>query len=192
MDTYRTVLYLHVLSLLLGIGAATVVGVCLFRLRSAQTLADALPWGMLAGKTERLFPVAILGLFSTGAYLTSDVWTWSTRWIDVSIVALALVALQGPLVAGLRAKALERALGENGPGPLGDSVRRLARDPALWVVTFANPGIVLGILWNMINKPSTAEAIAAVVVGWAVGAAVALPFTRRQAIDARAVTDPTA
>jgi hypothetical protein len=192
MDTYRTVLYLHVLSLLLGIGAATVVGVCLFRLRSAQTLADALPWGMLAGKTERLFPVAILGLFSTGAYLTSDVWTWSTRWIDVSIVALALVALQGPLVAGLRAKALERALGENGPGPLGDSVRRLARDPALWVVTFANPGIVLGILWNMINKPSTAEAIAAVVVGWAAGAAVALPFTRRQAIDARAVTDPTA
>jgi hypothetical protein len=192
MDTYRTVLYLHVLSLLLGIGAATVVGVCLFRLRSAQTLADALPWGMLAGKTERLFPVAILGLFSTGAYLTSDVWTWSTRWIDVSIVALALVALQGPLVAGLRAKALERALGENGPGPLGDSVRRLARDPVLWVVTFANPGIVLGILWNMINKPSTAEAIAAVVVGWAVGAAVALPFTRRQAIDARAVTDPTA
>jgi len=192
MDTYRTVLYLHVLSLLLGIGAATVVGVCLFRLRSAQTLADALPWGMLAGKTERVFPVAILGLFSTGAYLTSDVWTWSTRWIDVSIVALALVALQGPLVAGLRAKALERALGENGPGPLGDVVRRLARDPVLWVATFANPGIVLGILWNMINKPSTAEAIAAVVIGYAAGAAVALPFTRRQAIDARAVTDPAA
>jgi hypothetical protein len=192
MDTYRTVLYLHVLSLLLGIGAATVVGVCLFRLRSAQTLADALPWGMLAGKTERVFPVAILGLFSTGAYMTSDVWTWSTQWIVVSIVALALVALQGPLVAGLRAKALERALGENGPGPLGDSVRRLARDPVLWVVTFANPGIVIGILWNMINKPSIAEAIAAVVVGYAVGAAVALPFTRSQAIDARAVTDPTA
>jgi hypothetical protein len=192
MDTYRTVLYLHVLSLLLGIGAATVVGVCLFRLRSAQTLADALPWGMLAGKTERVFPVAILGLFSTGAYMTSDVWTWSTRWIVVSIVALALVALQGPLVAGLRAKALERALGENGPGPLGDSVRRLVRDPVLWVVTFANPGIVLGILWNMINKPSTAEAIAAVVVGYAAGAAVALPFTRRQAIDARVVTDPAA
>jgi hypothetical protein len=192
MDTYRTVLYLHVLSLLLGIGAATVVGVCLFRLRSAQTLADALPWGMLAGKTERVFPVAILGLFSTGAYMTSDVWTWSTRWIVVSIVALALVALQGPLVAGLRAKALERALGENGPGPLGDSVRRLVRDPVLWVVTFANPGIVLGILWNMINKPSTAEAIAAVVVGYAAGAAVALPFTKRQAIDARVVTDPAA
>src|SRR5256885_9063806 len=106
MDTYRTVLYLHVLSLLLGIGAAAVVGVCLFRLRAAQTLADALPWGMLAGKTERVFPVAVLGLFSTGAYMTSDVWTWSTGWIVVSIVGLALVAVQGPLVAGPQAQAL--------------------------------------------------------------------------------------
>jgi hypothetical protein len=191
MDTYRTVLYLHVLSLLLGIGAVAVVGVCLFRLRAAQTLSDALPWGMLAGKTERVFPVAVLGLFSTGAYMTSDVWTWSTGWIVVSIVGLALVALQGPLVAGLRAKALERALGENGPGPLGNSARRLARDPVLWIVTFANPGIVLGILWNMINKPSSAESITAVVVGYLVGAAVALPFTREQAGEAQAVTDPT-
>ena len=191
MDTYRTVLYLHVLSLLLGIGAAAVVGVCLFRLRAAQTLSDALPWGMLAGKTERVFPVAVLGLFSTGAYMTSDVWTWSTGWIVVSIVGLALVAVQGPLVAGLRAKALERALGENGPGPLGNSARRLARDPVLWIVTFANPGIVLGILWNMINKPSSAEAITAVVVGYLVGAAVALPFTREQASETQAVTEPT-
>jgi uncharacterized membrane protein len=146
---------------------------------------------MLAGKTERVFPVAILGLFSTGAYMTSDVWTWSTRWVLVSIAGLALVALQGPLLAGLRAKALERALAENGPGPLGDSARRLARDPVLWVVTFANPGIVLGILWDMVNKPSTAEAIAAVVVGYAVGAALAFPFTREQAIDAPGATDPT-
>lgn len=192
MDTYRTVLYVHVLSLLLGISAAAVVSVCLFRLRSAQTLADALPWGMLAGKTERVFPVAIIGLFATGAYMTNDVWTWSTRWIDVSIVALVVVALQGPLLAGFRAKMLERALVANGPGSLGDSARRLARDPILWVVTFANPGIVLGILWNMVNKPGIGESIAAVVVGYAVGAAVALPFTRGRAVEAPAATHPTA
>src|SRR5438270_490757 len=92
-----------------------------------------------AGKAERVFPVAILGLFGTGAYMTSDVWTWGTRWIDVSIAGLVLVALQGPLLAGTRAKALERALHENGPGPLGERARRMTRDPVLWVVTFVNP-----------------------------------------------------
>jgi len=191
MDSYRTVLYLHVLSLLLGISAAAVTGVCVFRLRAAQTLADALPWGMLAGQTKRVFPVAVLGLFATGAYMTTDVWTWSTGWIDVSIVALALVALQGPLLAGRSAKALANALRENGPGPLGERPRRLARDPVLWVVTFANPGIVLGVVWIMINKPSTAGSIAAVLIGYAVGAAVALPFTRKPAIEAQGVAEPT-
>lgn len=175
------------LSLLLGFGAATVIGVCLFHLRAAQTLADALPWGMLAGKTEKVFPVAVLGLFATGAYMTSDVWTWSTRWIDVSIVALALVALQGPLVAGLRAKALEQALKENGPGPLGERARALARDRVLWIVAFANPGIVLEVVWNMIDKPGTTGAIAAVVIGYAAGAGVALPFTRSPVIEGQAV-----
>ena len=192
MHTYQTVVYLHLLFLLLGIGAAAVIGTCLFHLRAAGTLADAVPWGMLAGKTERVFPVAIIGLFASGAYLTSDLWTWDTRWIDVSIAALVVIALQGPVVAGRRAKALEHALKENGPGPLGDAARRMTRDAALWTITFANPGIVLGIMWNMTQKPGTVEAIAAVVIGYAVGAAVAFPFTRADAVAEPAVVDPTA
>jgi hypothetical protein len=192
MDTYRTVLYLHFISLLIGFGAAAIIGVCLFHLRAAATLADAAPWGMLAGKTERVFPVAIIGLFATGAYLTSDLWTWDTRWIDVSIAALVVIAVQGPVVAGRRAKALEHALKENGPGPLGDAARRMTRDPALWMATFANPGIVLGIMWNMTQKPGTAEAIAAVAIGYAVGAALAFPFTKVRAAEERAVVDPAA
>jgi hypothetical protein len=191
MDTYQTILYLHLIFLLVGIGAAAVVGVCLFRLRAAGTLADAAPWGMLAGKTERVFPVAIIGLFATGAYLTSDLWAWDTRWIDVSIAALGIVALQGPVIAGRRAKMLEHALQENGPGPLGDSARRMTRDPALWMITFANPGLVLGIMWNMTQKPGTFEAIAAVAIGYAVGAALAFPFTKAGAVEELAVADPT-
>jgi hypothetical protein len=188
MDTYHVVLYVHFLSLFVGVGAAAVIGACLFRLRAAQTLADAVPFSLLAGKSERVFPVAILGLFGTGAYMTSDVWTWSTRWIDVSIAGLALVALQGPLLAGTRAKALERVLHENGPGALGERARRMTRDPVLWVVTFANPAIVFAIVWNMTEKPGTAGAIAAVLVAYALGAAIALPFTKGPVSDASVVT----
>jgi hypothetical protein len=184
MDTYHVVLYLHFLSLFLGVGAAGVIGVCLFKLRAAQTLADAVPFGTLADQTERVFPVAIIGLFATGAYMTSDVWTWSTSWIEVSIVGLVLVALQGPLLAGRRAHALKRALQENGPGPLGERAKRMTRDPILWIVTFANPAIVFAIVWNMTEKPGTAGAVVAMVVAYAVGAAVAWPFTRAPAIAA--------
>ena len=192
MDTYRTVLYLHLLSLVLAFGAVGIIGLCLFRLRAAQTLAEAAPWGMLAGKTERVFPIAILGLFGSGAYMTTDVWTWSTGWIDVSIGGLALLALQGPLVAGARAKTLEHALVANGPGTLGEEARRMTSDRTLWIITFANPAIALGITWNMTQKPGTAGAIAAVLVAYAIGAALGLFFTRAPAVVAETAAEPAA
>jgi len=77
---------------------------CLFRLRAAQTVPEAGPWGALAGRIEKVFPVAILGLFATGAYMTSDVWTWDTGWIDVGIVALVVLAVNGAVIAAGRAR----------------------------------------------------------------------------------------
>jgi hypothetical protein len=190
LDTYHVVLYMHLLALFIGIGAGSVLLVCLFQLRAAQTIADAVPWGGVAGKTGRVFPIAILGLFGTGAYMTTDVWTWSTGWIDVSIAGLVLLALQGPLVAERTAKKLERALHANGPGPLGDEARRMTRHPGLWVAEFSNFGVVLGVVWCMTQKPGTASAIAAVVGGYAVGAAIALRFTKAPAADLTAATEP--
>ena len=190
MDTYRVVLYIHLLALFVGIGAGAILLVCLFQLRGAQTLADAVPWGSVAGKTARAFPIAILGLFGTGAYMTSDVWTWNTRWIDVSIAGLVLLALQGPLVAERTAKKLEKALHENGPGPLGTHARGMTRHPGLWVAEFSNLGVVLGIVWDMTQKPGTAGAVAAIVGGYAVGAALALLFSRAPAEDLAPVSEP--
>jgi hypothetical protein len=174
-------LFLHILSLLVGIGAAPVMWLCLFRLRAAQTAPEAGPWGALAGQLEKLFPVAILGLFATGAYMTSDVWAWDTGWIDVGIVALVVLGLSGAVIAGGRAHKLKAALMANGPGPLSETARKLTRDPALWIVSFGNPGLVLGIVWNMTQKPGTLEAVIAAVIGFAVGAAIALQFTKAPA-----------
>ena len=192
MNTYQVVLFLHLMSLFIGVGAATLVVVCLFRLRAAETLEQAIPWGMLAGQTEKAFPVSVLGLFATGAYMTSDVWTWSARWIDVSIVALVVVALQGPLVAGRRAKELERALKENGPGPLGERAKRMTRDPLLWVVSLGNPGIVFGIVWNMTQKPGIVTAIEAVAGGYLVGILAASRFVKEPAVEAAPASEPAA
>ena len=192
MDAYHVVLYVHLLSLLLGFGAASVVVVCLFRLRNAQTVADAAPWGILAGQTELTFPFAVLGLFGSGAYMTSKVWTWSTGWIDVAIVVLVLLGIQGGGVAGRRAHALKHALEENGPGPLGAAAKRLTCDPALWIASFSNPGMVLGVIWAMTEKPGTGEAIAAVIIGYAVGAAIAFRFARAPQVAAQAVPEANA
>jgi hypothetical protein len=178
LDTYHVVLYIHLLSLLVGIGAASVLVVCLFQLRGAGELMEAVPWGMTAGKIARLFPIAILGLFGSGAYMTSDVWTWSSGWIVVGIVALVVLAIQGPVIAERSGKKLEHALRENGPGPLGDHARRMCRYWGLWIVEFSAIGLVLGVVWNMTTKPGTGVSIAAAVIGYAVGASLGYVFSR--------------
>ncbi|MHB8641437.1 MAG: hypothetical protein ACYDA3_00905 [Gaiellaceae bacterium] len=187
MDTYRVVLTLHLFSLLLGFGAGTVIYVCLIRLRAAQTLEAAAPWGMLAGQTEKVFPIAILGLFATGAYMTSDLWTWGTGWIDVAIAVLLILGVQGGGIAARRAHALKEALTANGPGPLGPEARALTRDKLLWVTSFTNPFIVLATVWNMTDKPSAWASIASVVVAYVIGAAIALAFTRAPTVAVAAV-----
>lgn len=192
MNTYHYVLYVHLLSLFVGIGAGSVLLVCLFQLRAARTLEQAVPWGTVAGKVGKLFPVAILGLFGTGAYLTSETtfpWTWSTRWIDVGIAALVLLTVQGAGVAERTAKKVEAALHANGPGPLGPEARRMTVHPGLWVAEFSNFGIVFGVVWDMTEKPGLAGAIAALVGGYAVGAVLALLSTRSTSEELAAVPE---
>jgi hypothetical protein len=181
LNTYHYVLYVHLLSLFVGIGAGSVLLACLLQLRAARTVEQAAPWGMMAGKMGKLFPVAIIGLFASGAYMTStsvSPWSWSTRWIDVGIAALVVLTVQGAGIAERTGHKLGAALQANGPGPLGPEARRMTLHPGLWVVEFSNLGIVFGVVWNMTLKPGLGESIAAVLIGYAVGAGLALLLTR--------------
>ncbi len=193
MNTYHYVLYVHLLSLFIGVGAASVLLVCLFQLRAARTLEQAGPWGMMAGKIGKLFPVAILGLFGSGAYMTSETtfpWTWSTRWIDVGIAVLVVLFAQGFGIAERTGHKLGAAMQANGPGPLGPACRRLALHPGLWVVEFSNIGLVLGVVWNMTQKPGLGESLASVLVGYAVGVSLALFFSRAPQEELAATGEP--
>jgi len=192
LNTYHYVLYVHLLSLFLGIGAGSVLLTCLFQLRAAGTVEQAVPWGIVSGKVARLFPVAILGLFGTGAYMTSKFWTWGTPWIDVGIAGLVLLGVQGGGIGEHTAKKLQAAMRANGPGPLGAEARRMTLHPGLWVVEFTNFGIVLGVVWNMTEKPGWGGSIAAMLVGYAVGAALALYFSRAPQEELATASDSAA
>ena len=193
MNTYHYVLYVHFLSLFVGIGAGSVLLACLFQLRAARTVEQAAPWGMLAGKVGKLFPVAVVGLFASGAYMTSETtfpWTWSTGWVAVGIAALVVLLAQGGGIAERTGHKLGSALQANGPGPLGPEARRMTLHPGLWMVEFSNLGIVFGVVWNMTQKPGLGGSLAAVLAGYAVGAALALLATRSAKEELAPATGP--
>lgn len=193
MNTYHYVLYVHLLALFVGIGAGAVLLACLLQLRAARTLEQAVPWGMMAGKVGKFFPVAILGLFGTGLYLTTEdtfPWSMGTAWVDVGIAALVVLFVQGAGIAERTGHKLGAALQANGPGPLGPEARRMALHPGLWVVEFSNLGIVFGVVWNMTQKPGLGGSLAAVLVGYAVGAALALLSTRSPQEELAPASEP--
>jgi hypothetical protein len=191
MDTYRIMLFLHIVSLAIGLSAATLLVLSLFRLRDAVTLDDAASWGAFAHTTEKAFPVAVIGLFATGAYMTSDTWSWTTGWILVSLIGLVVLATVGPVAGGWAGKQLKRTLQENGPGDLGDPARRMTRHPARWVNEFGNIGLVFGIIWNMTQKPATMEAVIALLVAYVIGLALALRFSRAPVAELPAAANAT-
>jgi hypothetical protein len=192
LNTYHYVLYVHLLSLFIGIGAGSVLLACLLQLRAARTVEQAAPWGMMAGKVGKFFPIAILGLFGTGAYMTNKFWTWSTPWIVVAIGALVVLTIQGAGIAERTGHKLGEALQANGPGPLGPEARRMALHPGLWVVEFSNLCIVFGVVWNMTEKPGWGGSLAAVLIGYAVGAVLALLVTRSAKEELATATDAAA
>jgi hypothetical protein len=167
VHTYHYVLYVHLLSLFVGIGAGAVLLACLLQLRVARTLEDAVQWGAMAGKVGKFFPVTILGLFGSGAYMTSN---------------LCGTARRRRPADGAQARGALRA---NGPGPLGPEARRMTLHPGLSVVEFSHLGLVFGIVWNMTEKPRLGGALAAALGGYAVGAVLALLVTRRVERGAR-------
>jgi len=61
--------------------------------------------------------------------------------------------------------------------------------PGLWVVEFTNFGIVLGVVWNMTEKSGWGGSIASVLVGYAVGATLALLATRSAKEELAAAPD---
>ena len=157
MDAYHVVLYVHLLALFVGIGAA--LGAAHLPLpaprrahaRAGRAVGDGGRQGgeALPGRDPRplrdgrLHDVARRPSRGRGAR------AGSTSGSPLSSCSTC----RGRASPSARAQKLQAAMMANGPGPLGPEARRMALHPGLWVVEFSNIGIVLGVVWNMTEKP---------------------------------------
>jgi MFS family permease len=118
-----------------------------------------------------MHPVAALGLFATGAYLTQS-WGWRTPWILCGIAGLIVVAAVGVGVLGGRERALDQMLREIPEGPILPDVRERLNDPVINVAGPAVSFFVLGIVLIMVIKPSLPIALLSLALAAIIGIAV--------------------
>jgi hypothetical protein len=133
-----------------------------------------------------MFPAAFILLLAGGLYMTDRLWSFTTSWVVVALVTLALLAAVGSGFVGVRLSRIGRSVVEAGDGALPAPVRGATRDLALWGVLSAQNGAAIGLLWLMATKPGWTASILIVVGLSLLGAAIGTMAARR------AVGPPTA
>lgn len=188
MTGYHIALLLHLAALLSATAASAIVHLAAGRRAAAPTLRQAMEWAKLQATTARVFPVAVITLVATGAYMVSSRWGWHTGWIEAGLAGAVLLLANGAMMgkrgaaeAKRNVERLQRAAGRELPndGP---------PDRAGAILGEASTGLALAIVVVMTLKPGLAGSLATLAVGAALGAWIGVRKLRAKAPAAGAAT----
>lgn len=195
MQTYHVVLFIHIASLLIAVGAVTTLHIADVEIRRARTLSEAGRLGMRMKNTAHAFPVAVVGLVGSGIYMTHHLaWGFSTAWVLAGEVGLAAIIVIGDVVNGRNGRKLGAAIGgaiaSGGDGPVTDEVRALLDDPLAKFAAVAPTGIMFGVIYNMTVKPAALGATLAMLIAIALGGVASQVLLRSAAPAAAPAAEP--
>jgi hypothetical protein len=174
MGAYGVALFIHVLGVATLFGAIALTQVGAERLRRAATPDQVGAWLGLTRTAAPMFPVAFILLIVTGLYMANDRWKISDPWVIVALCAVVIMGVVGGVGVGRGLGSVAAALGGgNGEASLAEA-RRRAGSRRLRVPLTLLPGMAVGVLWLMTNRPGWAVSTIVVagvgVLGGAVGA----------------------
>jgi hypothetical protein len=178
VDSYSFVLFLHLCALLGAIGTAALLHFAEGRLRAADDVAAIRAWALLIDKGARVFPLALLILLTTGAYLVHRSWDWGAGWVVAALIGVGILFFTGAGVIGGRSRALSRELRGAEDGVASARLAYLARDHVGGVASWSNTGLALGIVFVMTTKPGLVSSLVSLAVAGALGIAIGLLLRR--------------
>src|SRR4051812_10188000 len=102
MDAYHIALSVHLIALMCASGASALVHFAETRFQRADNPGEALQWLKFTGNVAKVFPIAVITLFLTGAYMTAmfGVWTWGAGFVQAGITAVVLLMASGATLGG--------------------------------------------------------------------------------------------
>jgi hypothetical protein len=178
VNGYGIILFVHLAALLAAISTAGIAHFAEERLAAAETVAAARLWASLLNRAAPVFPLALLVLLASGAYLVHRGWTWDSGWIEAALVGVGLLFANGAGVVGRRNLALKRALRSAADGPLSDALRQVTRRHVGGIASWVNTGLAIGVVFVMTTKPGLPGSLAALAVAAALGALAAFRLRR--------------
>jgi hypothetical protein len=178
VNGYGLVLFLHLAALLAAMGTAGLAHFAEERLGAAETVAAARPWATVLNRAAPVFPLALLVLLASGAYLVHRDWNWDRGWIEAGLVGVVLLFANGAGVVGRRNRKLSRVLATASDGPVSGELLALTRRDVGGIASWANTGVAIGVVFVMATKPGLIGSLVALAAGAALGVLVGLRMRR--------------
>jgi hypothetical protein len=174
MDRYHIALFLHIVAVIVAASATAVTKLAAGRRARARTIRDALDWHNVLTSTSKLFPVCLAVFVITGSYMLSlgSAHVWSSGFVVAGLVGVALLLASGVFLA-IKGKALGQVLERMAANGADQPTPRLAPPPFVMVLPIINTGIALGVVFDMVTKPtSIVVALGIMVIGIALATAI--------------------
>lgn len=162
-------LFLHVFGTLLmfmGVGIALTALLCILFAKDTQSIGT---WAKVAHKSDGLIPVSVIFIFFPGLYLVFSTWGWGTGWIDISLAALIVLMIMGPVINLPRIKAILKAVTEEKSTTPSPALLQIVHNRTLWnsfmIMTMVSFGIVFLMTMKLAVMGSLITMVISVILG---------------------------
>ncbi len=172
---YNFALFLHLVGVVLLVGAITTTLVATLRVQTTGSVAELRSLTAVTRRIEIAMIPAMLLIIGPGLYMVSrhggdGSIPWSAGWVGTALVVAVMLAVMGSTVEARYARRLRDAIA-NAPGESSqDDLRELQRASIPIYASFLGGSQIVALLFLMTMKPSLVGSIAACVVAAAASA----------------------
>lgn len=176
MDIYHITLFLHIVTLMVAASATAITKLAVGRRARARTVGEALDWHNILVSTSKVFPICLASFVLTGSYMVGVIGMrgWSSGFVVAGLVGVALLLASGTFL-GIKGRALTQVLETVAEAGIDRPAPKLVPPPLVAMLPAANTGVSLGVVFDMVTKPTSIPvALTVIVIGAALTTVLAM------------------
>jgi hypothetical protein len=176
MDIYHVALFLHIVTLMVAASATAITKLAVGRRARARTVGEALDWHNVLVTTAKVFPICLASFVLTGSYMVSVIGMrgWSSGFVVAGLLGVAWLLASGTFL-GIKGRALTQVLETVAEAGIDRAAPKLVPPLLVVMLPAANTGVSLGVVFDMVTKPTSIPvALTVVVLGAALTTGIAM------------------
>ena len=177
---YDIALFLHLVGVVLLVGAVTITVVAMLRVQTAASVAELRSLTAATKRTEIALAPAMLLIIGAGLYMVylHDGIPWNAGWVWTSLAVTVILIVIGNTAEARDTKRLNGAIASASDERPNAELRQIQLASRPIYIVFFGASQVVALLYLMTNKPDLAASLATCVIA-ALASAIAASIRMR-------------